>query len=77
MKYLVCRVGNTYEIQTIFDGEVWEEAYDTLSEDMCVIIRRDMEVVNTAGQFCGEYDTKGKARVQKDRLTQVLSIMDS
>lgn len=87
VKYLVCRLrdfpivhdptGSQFEVRSLYDGETYSQEIDQMNGESVTVFKRDGIEVDTAGEFCGEYDNAREARVVIDRLNQVSRVMDS
>jgi len=81
-KFVVCRVplgvgGSSYEVRQLFGNETYEAVVDSVDGSNVTVFKRDGEVVDSAGEFCGEFEDRGEARVQANRLTKLLEVMES
>lgn len=67
----------TYNVVTLFEGETIEPVVDEMDGSRVSVIRRNGEVVNSAGELCGEFPSARAARVEAGRLERVLEVMES
>lgn len=79
-KYLVCREpdGTTYSLVIIYGRETWENVVDKMDGETVGVIRDEKgQTVNTTGEVVGEYADDREARVERDRLGRIASVMQS
>lgn len=77
-RYLICRCHDgSYTTLTVFDGETYEEAVDKMDGSPVTVVRRDGEVVNSAGELCAALDSQREARLMEARLSRIADVMDS
>lgn len=82
---MVCKYQNStglrtyeYSVRQLFEGESWSEEIDPVDDSHVTVFRNaGGDVVDSTGEFCGEYSTLGEARVAKDRLQRVWEIMQA
>jgi hypothetical protein len=78
VRYLVCKCHDgSYTTLTLFDGETVEETTDRMDGSPVTVVRRDGEVVNSAGELCADLESKREARLMEARLTRVAQVMES
>jgi len=84
-KFIVCRISNVsheegeamYEVRQLFGNETYEIVNDRMDGSIVTVFRRDGEIVDTAGEFCGEFIDRGQARIQASRLQKLAEVMES
>jgi hypothetical protein len=83
LRFIVCRVTAAkpgeaqYEVRQLWPSETWMNHVDKLDGHTVTVIQRNDEVVDTAGECCGEFSDRGEARIQASRLQKLLEVMES
>lgn len=92
-RYVICRIRDDqrrlhtppssgwpqYDIRQLFGNETYEEIVQSgeVESFSMTVFKRDGVIIDTAGEFCGEFSDKGQASIEKHRLEMALEVMES
>jgi len=83
-RFVVCRCSNAetgesqYEVRQLFAGETCAQEVDQMDGSRVTVFRQaDGTVVDSAGEFCGEFSDRGEARIHASRLSKLSEVMES
>jgi Tfp pilus assembly protein FimT len=64
-------------MRTLYEGETYSQEIDSVNNESVTVFKRDGVTVDTAGEFCGEYNDAREARVVINRLGRISEVMES
>lgn len=87
-RWVVCRTAlhqeasrtSQYEIRQLFGNESYEVVTNTDQagkETHTTKFLREGAIVDSSGEFCGEFTDRGLARIEAARLQKLLEVMES